>query len=142
MSKNGKELKAGKMNSISAKYVEDHELRDVPARLFRMICNKMEMNPTWWAKYMRNFLEYVVTTEDREKAKAERITRTGNAKDTFWQKPTLTFNKLLEGLSILRMKKCTITLTIEDEHGKTITVSDTIQIMTKDRLNNKIDADK
>lgn len=126
-------LKASLLSSISHKYVEDHQLQDTPSRLYRGLLKKLEMNPRKWTQLLRDYLDYVVTTEDREKAKAERITRSGNIKDTYFQKPTLTFNKLLEGLSILRMKSCVITITVVDEEGNTQTVEEVIQIMGKHR---------
>lgn len=123
-----------KLNSISPKYVEDRELRDAPARLFRALLNKLEMTPHKWTTKLRNYLDYVVTTKDPEKSKTERITRTGNIKDTYFQKPTLTFNKLLEGLSILEIEECEIILRTKDSEGNVIEVQEKIRILTKDRL--------
>lgn len=128
-----KQLKASRMDSISAKYVEDDKLQDTPSRLFRRLINKLDMNPRKWQMYLRDYLDWVITTTDREKAKADRITRAGNIKDTYFQKPTLTFNKLLEGLSILRMKSCVITITVTDEEGNVYTVDEVIQVMAGDR---------
>jgi hypothetical protein len=128
-----KQLKASRMDSISAKYVEDDKLQDTPSRLFRRLINKLDMNPRKWQMYLRDYLDWVITTTDREKAKADRITRAGNIKDTYFQKPTLTFNKLLEGLSILRMKSCVITITVTDEEGNVHTVEEVIQVMAGDR---------
>lgn len=133
MRKGKKELKANQLSSISHKYVEDNELRDTPARLFRGIINKMGMNPRKWTNYLRDYLDWVITTEDREKAKADRITRQGNIKDTYFQKPTLTFNKFLEGLSILRMQHCKITIEVLDDDGNVITVEETIRMAGKER---------
>ena len=131
--KKEKALKASRLNSISHKYVEDEELRDTPARLFRKILNKMDMNPRKWGLYLRNYLEWIVTTKDPEKAKADRMTKQGNIKDTYFQKPTLSFNKLLEGLSILEMEECEIQLTVKDHAGNTYQVSETIKIMGRNR---------
>ena len=127
--KKEKVLRANKLSSISHKYIEDEELRDTPARLFRKLLNKMEMNPRKWASYLRNYLEWIVTIKDPEKAKADRMNKQGNIKDTYFQKETLTFNKLLEGLSILDMDECEIQLTVKDRAGKQYQVSETIKIM-------------
>lgn len=132
-SKKEKALKASKLASISHKYVEDEELRDTPARLFRKILNKMEMNPRKWGMYIRDYLEWIVTTNDPDKAKADRMTKQGNIKDTYFQKPTLSFNKLLEGLSILDMDECEIQLTVRDRKGNSYQVSELIKIMGRNR---------
>lgn len=128
-----KPLRGSSLDAISHKYVEDDDLRDTPARLYRMILKKLDMNPRKWSIYLREYLDWIITTTDRDKAKADRITRSGNIKDTYFQKPTLTFNKLLEGLSILRMESCEIQLTIKDTDGNVHVVSEIIQIVGKDR---------
>jgi hypothetical protein len=133
MKKNDKDLKAARLSSVSHKYVEDNQLQDTPARLFRGLLKKLDMNPRKWTQLLRDYLDWVITTDDREKAKADRITRAGNIKDTYFQKPTLTFNKLLEGLSILRMKSCVITITVTDEEGNVHTVEETIGVMGSHR---------
>jgi len=137
MARDKRELKASQLDSISHKYVEDNELRDTPARLYRKILKKLDMNPRKWTNYLRDYLDWVITTEDREKAKAERVTRQGNIKDTYFQKPTLTFNKLLEGLSILQMQSCKITITAIDKDGNEIVVEERIRIVGKERATSK-----
>lgn len=134
MKRGNKELKASRLDSISQKYVADDDLLDTPAILYRKIIKALQMNPRKWANYLREYLDWVVTTEDPIKAKSDRITRAGNIKDTYFQKKTLTFNKLLEGLSILQMRNCTIRLTIEDRDGNIHVVEESTQIMTKERL--------
>lgn len=117
------------MSSISNNYVEDNQLRDTPARLFRKILNAMGMNPSMWTKLLREYLGWVVTTKDREKAKKERIHQTGNLKTTYFQSPTLTFGKLLAGLSILQMKECEIIIRVTDKDGEVIEVSERLRVM-------------
>lgn len=51
-----KQLKASRMESISQKYVEDHQLQDTPSRLFRRLINKLDMNPRKWQMYLRDYL--------------------------------------------------------------------------------------
>jgi len=133
MKKNGRELKASMLSSVSHKYVEDDKLQDTPARLFRLLLKKLDMNPRRWTQLLRDYLDWVITTDDRDKAKADRITRAGNIKDTYFQKPNLTFNKFLEGLSILRMKSCVITITVTDEEGNVHTVEEVIGVMGSHR---------
>jgi len=126
-------LRSAQLRNVSKKYVEDADLRDPPARLYRAILNKLDMNPVRWGNYLRDYLDWVVTTPDREKARAERTTRTGNIKDTYFQKPSLTFGKLLEGLSILQMDSCEIIIRAKDKQGHVIEVSEEIRIMGQDR---------
>lgn len=133
MSKKTRKLKSALLSSISDKYVEDHELLDTPSRLFRKILNQLNMDPHLWGAYLRDYLNWVITTSDREKANEQRLTRAGNIKETYFHKPTLTFNKLLEGLSILRMESCEITIKVKDSDGKEIVVTETIRIVGKSR---------
>ena len=121
------------LKSISPKFVPDSDLEDCPARLFRRILNKLEMNPFKWNSFLSRYLDWVVTNPDEDKARLERQTRIGNIKETYFHKPTLTFNKLLEGLSILEIEECTIDLTVKDIHGNIIRVSDVIHMVTKSR---------
>lgn len=122
-------LRARLLNSISKKYVEDKDLRDTPARLYRAILNSIGMTPQRWNQFLRDYLNWTITTKDRERAKSDRTTAQGNIKDSYFQKHSLTFNKLLEGLAILQMDKCKITLEVTDKDGKVVTVSETIRIM-------------
>lgn len=128
-----RKLTANKLSSISPKYVPDDQLEDPPARLFRRILHKLEMNPFKWNGYLTRYLEWIVTNKDPEKAKLERQTRTGNIKDTYYHKPTLTFNKFLEGLSLLEFEECVVDITAKDIHGNIIRVSDTIKMVSRDR---------
>lgn len=136
-----RKLRASRMDNVSTKYVPDEKLHDPPARLFRQLINALNMNPHKWGNYLRDYLDWVVTTEDPQRAKVERMTRQGNIKDTYFQKHTLTFNKLLEGLSILRMQSCKITLEVVDENGEIITAKETIRIVGKKRLSKPLDVD-
>lgn len=132
-----RKIQAQNMSTISPKYVEDNELRDTPARLFRKILNAMDMNPTKWSKLLRDYLSWSITTKDREKAKNERIHQTGNIKGTYFQSPTLTFNKLLAGLSILQMKECEIIIRVKDHDGQIIEVKETMRVMGAPKQSDK-----
>lgn len=141
MSKGDRKQSASRMDSVSKKYVPDDKLQDEPAILFRKLLAKLNMEPRKWGMYLRDYLDWVVTTEDPQKAKTERITRQGNIKETYFQKPTLTFNKFLEGLSILRMKSCKITIELLDENDEIIKVEETIRIVGKSRLKKPLPQD-
>jgi len=129
-------LKASKMSNISPdKYVPDDLLIDAPARLFRALINKLEMNPQKWGNYLRHYLDWSIPSAGKtpEKLKSERGTRVGNIKETFFQKDSMTHNKLMEGLSILRMRSCELIMRVKDEDGNIIEVSDIIGVMGPDR---------
>jgi len=134
MEKPKKDLRANQLDSISHKYVDDDQLQDTPARLFRQLLRKMDMTPRKWISYLRDYLDWKVTTEDPDKAKEERTTRTGNIKDTYFQKPGLTFSKFLEGLSILRMAKVEVIMRVTDTEGKVYEISEPLRIVGKDRI--------
>lgn len=124
------------ISEISTKFMPDDDLRDTPSRLFRQICKAIKLNPNKWVKYLRDYLDYVVTTEDPEQARVERTTRTGNIKDTFFQKRNLSFSKLVEGMAILRVRKAKITIEFVDDDGETHVVYEEIKLMTSKRANN------
>lgn len=111
--KKEKKLKKGMaLKDHVVKYIPDEGLMDTPARLFRSIINRMEMNPFMWSKLLREHLEYAISMKDKEKEKQRRAHQMGNYRSVFFNNPTLTFNKLLEGLSILQVKKCKITIKV------------------------------
>ena len=129
MEKNeSKQLKAMRLDSLSQKWVKDEDLTDAPARLFRQILNKVVPTPHKWTQYLREYLEWIITTTDRDKAKSDRLTRSGNIKETYFQKPSLTFNKLLEGLSILQMDSCEIIIKVKDKNGNEYIASERMRI--------------
>lgn len=134
MEKGKRKPRASRLDVVAKKYIKDEELRDTPARLYRAILHKLGMDDRLWRSYLRNYLDWVVTTVDPKRAKVERVTRQGNIKDTYFQRHTLSFYKLMEGLSILRMQSCKITLELVDENGEIIKVEETIRIVGKNRL--------
>ena len=56
MKKNGRELKASMLSSVSHKYVEDDKLQDTPARLFRLLLKKLDMNPRRWTQLLLSLI--------------------------------------------------------------------------------------
>lgn len=108
-----------------SKYVKDEDLLDTPARLFRAVQNRMGMNPMMWTKMLREYLEHAVVMKDKEKEKKTRADQAGNFKTVFFNNPTLTFNKLLQGLSILQIKKCEFILRVTTMEDEVIEVGET-----------------
>lgn len=133
MSKSNKDKE---LHTITNRFVPGEKLRDTPSRLFRAMCGAIKLNPNKWNKYLRDYLDFVVVTEDPERAKTERTTKSGNIRDTFFQKPTLSFPKFIEGMAILRIRKARITIEFEDDEGNLHKIEENIKLMTSKRANN------
>lgn len=110
------------------RFVPDEDLRNTPARLFRQLINKLDINLSKWNCLLRDYLKWTIQTKDPEKARSERSTEAGNIKTTYFMSNTLTFNKLIEGMSILKFVKCKITIEGIDREGNVTVVSETINI--------------
>lgn len=119
------------------RYVPDEDLRDIPARLFRKIIQKHNINLSKWTCLLRDYLLWTIPNDDPEKVKSERSTAAGNIKSAYFMSPTLTFNKLIEGMSILKFVKCKVTLELTDGEGNVTEVSDTIKIRSPKNQENK-----
>lgn len=112
------------METISKRYIPDEELIDPLSKLFRGLLNKMKMNPYKWTKFLNDHLDWVVTSKDPERARTERLVKTGNIRDAFFHKPRLSAAKLFEGLSITQMTEYTITLEVKNAQGETFVISE------------------
>ncbi|UVD32189.1 hypothetical protein [Vibrio phage phiKT1028] len=73
---------------------------------------------------LKEYVEWEVTTEDPKKAKVERTTLMGNIRSVFFKNDTMTFPKLLTGLSILQVKRYKFTIEVEFENGEKVSVSE------------------
>lgn len=136
MDKGERKLRSRELSSISQKFIPDDLLRDTPAILFRKILRKLDMDPQKWVRYLRDYLDRVIDESDPAEAKKDRLTKTGNIKDTYFQKPGLTFSKLLEGLTIVRMRSVKITIEVTDEDGNVHVVDDTVRLLSKEQMKN------
>jgi len=112
------------METISKRYIPDEELIDPPAKLFRGLLNKMNMNPYKWTKFLNDYLDWVVTSKDPDKARTDRLTKTGNIRDAFFHKPRLSAAKLFEGLSVMQMAEYKITLEVKNAKGEVYVVTE------------------
>lgn len=139
MDKGERKLRSRELSSISQKFIPDDLLRDTPAILFRKILREMEMDPQKWVRYLRDYLDRVIDESDPVEAKKDRLTKTGNIKETYFQKPGLTFSKLLEGLTIVRMRSVKITIEATDEDGNKYTVDDTVRLLSKEQMKSPVD---
>ncbi|UYE93566.1 hypothetical protein [Shewanella phage FishSpeaker] len=122
--KNKPDSKGKTLADTISKYVKDEDLLDTPARLFRALQNRMKMNPIMWAKLLREYLEHSIVMRDKEKEKKARAHQAGNYKTVFFNNNTLTWNKLLEGVSILQAKKCKFTMQVTMMDDTVIEVSE------------------
>ncbi|QDH47191.1 hypothetical protein PQC07_gp045 [Aeromonas phage D3] len=108
-------------------FVPDEQLTDTPARLFRKISNAMGMNLSKWTSYMGEYLRWLHPEDSGTplEVKKARSTTLGNAQSAYYYSKSLSFNKLIAGMKILKFKKVTFTITGETATGEVITVSET-----------------
>lgn len=106
--------------------VSKQELRDIPSKLFRKILNVLNINNDKWVSYLNEHIKWEVPEDPKgfKVTKEKRSTAASNYISTFFKKKTLTFNKLLTGLSILKIRKIKVTIEIEDRDGKHHSVSE------------------
>lgn len=108
-------------------FVPYDRLIDTPARLFRVIGEKIGLNSAMWRSLMTDHLRMIHpdSSGDARDVRKARSTSFGNAQNTYFFSAGLTFDKLMEGLKILKVKKLTITLTCELENGKIVEAAET-----------------
>lgn len=111
-------------------YVPFEQLTDTPARLFRMLGNAIGLNAAMWRSLMNDHLRMIHPDDSGTPAdvKKARSTSLGNAQDAYFFKHSLTFNKLLEGMKILKVRKVSITFKCELESGKEVELSESIYL--------------
>lgn len=109
-------------------YVRDEDVQDTPSRLFRSIIRAKGVDASSWKTYLDGFLRIMIpdNPKDIEGVKKDRSTALGNLNDALWSKPTLTFNKLITGLQILKYNKVTITITAVNDDGSTQVVKEEV----------------
>lgn len=116
------------LSKVATKFIPDHELRDPIAILFRKLLRVTNVNVSKWTTLLNSHLKWEINEKDPVKAKKMRGHQVGNIKSTFFKSYELTFQKLLAGLSILRMKECEIILRVKDHEGNVTEVSEKIRI--------------
>lgn len=112
------------LSAVTKNYTEDRDLKDPPARLFRALIRKLGLNISQLILLLNEYVKWEVTNPDEAKAKVERTTLLGNIRSVFFKNETMTFPKLLTGLSILQAKRYRITIEVEMEDGRTVSVSE------------------
>lgn len=108
-------------------FVPYDRLTDTPARLFRVIGEKIGLNSAMWRSLMTDHLRMIHPDDsgDPREVRKARSTSFGNAQSAYFFNTGLSFDKLMEGLKILKVKKLTITLTCELENGKVVEAAET-----------------
>jgi len=116
------------MEAVSKRYLPDDKLKSPLAKLFRGLLNKLNMNPYKWTRLLNDHLAWILTGYPEEDKRKQILMKTGNIRDAYFHNPKLTADKLFEGLSILQMDECTITLKVKDVNGNEYEVSETVKI--------------
>lgn len=128
MAKPTKDDDSFNLTKISTKFIPDNELQDPVAILFRKLLKACRVNVSKWSVLLNSHLRWEINEKDPKKAKVMRTNHLGNIKTTYFETPTLTFQKLLAGISILKFKKCEIILRVTDHEGNVTEVSESIRI--------------
>lgn len=127
--------KKDELSSLTKGFVKDEDLADTPSRVFRKLLRKcLNVNPAMWNSYLKDYIKLTIGDDNTPEKRKQRGTIIGNAKDEYFCKNTLTLNKFLSGLSILKMKKCKITFEIEDLKGNKYTLDETLRIISYDNI--------
>lgn len=108
-------------------YIPTEQLTDTPARMFRKVMDKLNVNMAMWKSYMTDHLRFIHPDNSGTsfEVKKARGTSLGNANSAYFFSKTLSFNKLIEGLKILKIRKVTIRLECELETGEKFEISET-----------------
>lgn len=114
--------------------IDKDRLADTPSRLFRRIAiEELKINLATWKTYIDDYIRKIHPDklDDMERVKRDRSTTIGNINDTLWQRPSLTFKKLLTGLHILKATRVKVTIEAEFKSGKIVTVDEEFHLDTK-----------
>lgn len=120
-------------------FVPYEQLTDAPARLFREILEELDINNAKWKTYLDDYLR-AMHPDDSGPAidvKRARSTALGNIQSTLFCSRTLSFNKFLMALKILKVSEADIGITIKRESGEVITVSEKTILLRLIRDSNK-----
>lgn len=126
MKKNSKERGTANFGT-NKNYIPTEQLTDTPARLYRKILDKLGMNMAMWKSYMTDHLRFIHPDDSGTpmEVKKARGTSLGNANSAYFFSKTLSFNKLIEGLKIIKVKRVTVKIEYELETGDVYEVSET-----------------
>jgi hypothetical protein len=95
------------------------QLTDAPSRMFRKIIIDLGINQAKWKTYLDDYLRWVHPDDsgDPIDVKRARSTALGNIQSTLFCSNSLTWNKFLMGLKILKITMADIDIKIMTESG-------------------------
>jgi hypothetical protein len=116
-------------------YVPYEQLTDTLARKFREILDKLDINQAKWKTYLDDYLRDIHPDDsgDAMEVKRARSTALGNIQSTLFCSRTLSYNKFLMGLKILKISEAEVTIVLKKESGETTTVSERTILMRPQR---------
>jgi len=116
-------------------YVPYEQLTDTLARKFREILDKLDINQAKWKTYLDDYLRDIHPDDsgDAMEIKRARSTALGNIQSTLFCSRTLSYNKFLMGLKILKISEAEVTIVLKKESGETTTVSERTILMRPQR---------
>lgn len=102
------------------------QLTDLPSRTFRKILEELDINQAKWKTYLDDFLRWSYPDDSAPPAdvKRARSTALGNIQSTLFCSRTLSYNKFLMGLRILKIRETDLTITVTTESGDIKTVEE------------------
>lgn len=107
-------------------FVPYEQLTDAPSRQFRKILEKLDINQAKWKTYLDEYLRLMHPDDSGPamEVKRARSTALGNIQSTLFCSRTLSHNKFLMGLKILKIKEVDMVVTVTKESGEVQTVSE------------------
>lgn len=120
-------------------FIPYEQLTDVPSRVFRKITDVLQINQAKWKTYMDDYLRWIHpdTSADAAEVKRARSTLLGNTQSTLFYSKSLSWNKLLMGLKILRITEIELSIKFKTESGEEHTITEKTLL----RRSTKVDED-
>lgn len=108
-------------------FVPEEQLTNTPARLLRKIFKAVNLNQNTWVSLMDEYLRWIHPDNSGTptEVKKARSTTLGNTQSAYFASKTLSFDKLVAAMKILKFKNVTFTISGETATGEKITVSET-----------------
>ncbi|QYN80114.1 hypothetical protein PQD71_gp212 [Kosakonia phage Kc263] len=105
-------------------FVPYEQLTDTTSRLFRKIIEELGINQATWKTYLDDYLRWIHPDDSAPAAEVKRARSTdlGNIQNTLFCSRTLSYNKFLMGLKILKISETDLTIAVKTESGVTHTV--------------------
>lgn len=107
------------------------KLTNTLARLFRRITDdELQLNISAWQSYLDDYVRklHPDNPDNMKRVKTFRSTALGNITEAIRRKESLTFKKLINGLYIIKATRVKVTLDVEFQSGKKVSVSEVVII--------------